>query len=108
FLTRHLKQAAIVRVPRSDQVVETMLREGITVGAGVRQQLEAAARRTDGVRRVEGSFMATRQACAMQADRSAAARGHLDAFVERMKASGYVAEALARHGIEGAAVAPAR
>jgi polar amino acid transport system substrate-binding protein len=32
---------------------------------------------------------------------------YLAAFVEDMKASGFVAAALARHGIEGAAVAPA-
>jgi polar amino acid transport system substrate-binding protein len=31
----------------------------------------------------------------------------LAAFVEEMKASGFVADALARHGIEGASVAPA-
>jgi polar amino acid transport system substrate-binding protein len=30
----------------------------------------------------------------------------LSEFVEEMKASGFVANALARHGIEGAAVAP--
>ena len=32
---------------------------------------------------------------------------YLAAFVEDMKASGFVAGALARHGVEGAAVAPA-
>jgi polar amino acid transport system substrate-binding protein len=31
----------------------------------------------------------------------------LRAFVEEMKASGFVAQALQRHGIEGAIVAPA-
>jgi len=31
---------------------------------------------------------------------------YLREFVETMKASGFVAQALARHGIEGAAVAP--
>jgi len=31
---------------------------------------------------------------------------HLVAFVEEMKVSGFVASALARHGIEGASVAP--
>jgi polar amino acid transport system substrate-binding protein len=32
---------------------------------------------------------------------------YLRGFVEEMKVSGFVAEALARHRIEGAAVAPA-
>jgi polar amino acid transport system substrate-binding protein len=31
---------------------------------------------------------------------------YVDGFVEEMKASGFVAQALARHGIQGAAVAP--
>jgi len=36
----------------------------------------------------------------------AAAQAWLSGFIEEMKASGFVAEALRRHGIEGAAVAP--
>jgi len=39
--------------------------------------------------------------------RGDAARVHLAEFVETMKATGFVAEALARHGIHGASVAPA-
>ncbi len=38
--------------------------------------------------------------------RGSAAARVLAAFVENMKRSGFVAQALARHGIEGAAVAP--
>ena len=38
--------------------------------------------------------------------RGEAAQAFVAAFVEEMKASGFVAEALARHRIEGAAVAP--
>ena len=36
------------------------------------------------------------------------AAGALGGFVEDMKASGFVAAALARHGIRGASVAPRR
>jgi polar amino acid transport system substrate-binding protein len=39
--------------------------------------------------------------------RGEAAAQALAAFVEEMKASGFVAQALARHGVEGASVAPA-
>ena len=35
-----------------------------------------------------------------------AARAWLGDYIEEMKRSGFVAEALKRHGIEGAAVAP--
>jgi polar amino acid transport system substrate-binding protein len=37
-----------------------------------------------------------------------AAQAWLSAFLEAMKATGFVAAALQRHGIEGAVVAPAR
>ena len=35
------------------------------------------------------------------------AQAALAAFVEQMKASGFVADAMQRHGVQGAAVAPA-
>jgi polar amino acid transport system substrate-binding protein len=35
-----------------------------------------------------------------------AALAYLSSYVEEMKASGFVAQALLRHGIQGAAVAP--
>lgn len=107
FLTRHLKHARLVRVPLSAQVVDAMLQDRIGVAAGVRQQLEALAQRIAGVRLLDGGFMVINQAAAMPSRRSAAARACLDAFIERMKSSGFVAQALARHGIEGASVAPA-
>lgn len=42
----------------------------------------------------------------MPAARGEAAQALLAAFVKRAKASGFVAAALTRHGIRGAAVAP--
>ena len=106
YLTRELKQAQIVRVPTSEAVVQTMLAQRLEVAAGVRQQLEADAKRIAGVRLLGGRFMVINQAMALAKGRPAGAR-YLAAFVEDMKASGFVASALARHGIEGAAVAPA-
>ncbi len=43
----------------------------------------------------------------MPAGRGDDAARTLADFVERKKSSGFVAEAMARHGIEGASVAPA-
>jgi polar amino acid transport system substrate-binding protein len=37
-----------------------------------------------------------------------AAQAWLSGYIEEMKAAGFVAAALKRHGIQGAAVAPAR
>lgn len=106
YLTRTLKRAEIVRVPTSEGVVDAMLQSGTDVAAGVRQQLEADAARVAGTRLLDGRFMVIEQAMAMPKGRSAEAEGFLDAFVTRMKSSGFVARALARHGISGAVVAP--
>jgi polar amino acid transport system substrate-binding protein len=51
--------------------------------------------------------MVIEQAMGVQAGRGAAAEQALRAFVERAKAGGFVAQALQRHGIQGAVVAPA-
>ncbi len=51
-------------------------------------------------------FMVIEQAMGVQAGRGAAAEQLLREFVEQAKASGFVAEALARHKIQGAIVAP--
>jgi len=106
FLTRALQHATIVRIPRSPDVVDQMLAEGYEVSAGVKQQLVADARRVPGVRLLEGRFMEIPQAMAIPKGREAGAR-YLWAFLEEMKASGFVANALQRYGIEDALVAPA-
>lgn len=107
FLTRELKRATITRAPTSPSVVATFLAEGADVAAGVLQQLEADARKHAGLRLLPGSFMTIRQAMGLPRSRGAEAQKALSDFVEEMKASGFVGEALARHGIAGAAVAPA-
>jgi polar amino acid transport system substrate-binding protein len=106
FLTRELRQAQIVRAPSSPAVVPTFLEQGADVAAGVRQQLEADARAQPGLRLLDGRFMVIRQAMGVPKSRGDAAAALLAAFVEEMKASGFVADALQRHGIEGASVAP--
>jgi polar amino acid transport system substrate-binding protein len=106
FLTRSLQQAQIVRAPSSPAVVATFLEQGADVAAGVRQQLEADARGRAGLRLLDGRFMVIRQAMGVPKSRGEQAAATLAAFVEEMKANGFVAEALKRHGIEGASVAP--
>jgi polar amino acid transport system substrate-binding protein len=106
FLTREIRRATLVRAPTSPEVVDFTLREKLDVAAGVKQQLEADAKRVGGMRLLPGRFMVINQAMASQKGREAGARYVRD-FVEEMKASGFVARALERHRIEGAAVAPA-
>ncbi|MEX3940294.1 ABC transporter substrate-binding protein [Paraburkholderia sp. BR10937] len=107
FLTRELKQAQIVRAPTSPTVVQTFLEQGLEVAAGVKQQLEADVAKVGGLRLLDERFMVIRQAMGVAKRRGPQATEALGAFVEMMKASGFVAEALARHAIAGASVAPA-
>ena len=106
-LTRELKQATILRAPSTPAVVDHFIETGAEVAAGVKQQLEADMKRIPGLRLLPGRFMVIRQAMGCARSRGEAAAAELARFVEEMKASGVVAEALARHGIQGASVAPA-
>ncbi|MEJ8837393.1 ABC transporter substrate-binding protein [Ramlibacter sp. AN1133] len=105
YLTRELKHATLVRVPTSPVVVDEFLKQSLEVAAGVKQQLEADAKRVGGVRLLPGRFMVINQAMGVPKGRTAA-QAWLSAYIEEMKASGFVARALQQHGIEGAAVAP--
>lgn len=107
FLSRELKAAQIVRAPTSQAVVDIYVAQGLEVAAGVRQQLEADVRRLAGHRLLDGRFMVIRQAMGTPKSRGEAAARCLSDFVEEIKASGFVAEALQKHRIEGASVAPA-
>ncbi|HQQ69275.1 MAG TPA: ABC transporter substrate-binding protein [Alicycliphilus sp.] len=106
YLTRELRQAQILRAPTSPAVVDTFVHSTAQVAAGVRQQLEADAARIPGLRLLPGRFMVIQQAMGIPKPRGEAAQQVLAAFVEDAKASGFVAEALKRHGIQGATVAP--
>lgn len=106
YLTRELKNATIARSPTSPMVVDTFLELQAHVAAGVRQQLAADADRIGGVRLLPERFMVIRQAMGVARSRDPSIAQALMAFVEGAKRSGFVADALARHGIQGAAVAP--
>ena len=107
YLTREIRAASLVRVPTSPVVVDEFLKQNLEVAAGVKQQLEADAARVGGVRLLPGRFMVIEQAMGVPKGRLAA-QAWLSAYIERQKASGFVAEALKRHNIQGAAVAPPR
>jgi polar amino acid transport system substrate-binding protein len=108
FLTRELKEAQIVRVAGAKGVMEALRAGDVEVAAGIRQVLDAEAQADAGLLRLlPGRFMVIQQAMGLPASRGAQAAAALAAFVEEMKASGFVAEALARHKVQGASVAPA-
>jgi polar amino acid transport system substrate-binding protein len=106
FLSRELKQATIVRAGSFDAVLALWNQGELDCIAGVKPQLEDAARRIAGVRILPGSFMAINQAMGTPRGRDAGAKFLRD-FVEQMKRSGFIAGAFSRHRIEGASMAPA-
>lgn len=108
YLSRELQHAQIVRAPTSPAVFDVFVDQGLEVAAGVRQQLEASARGREGYRLLPGRFMVIRQAMGVHKARGEGAARYLAQFVEDMKAAGFIEQALLRHGIEGASVAPVR
>ncbi|MGH6624738.1 MAG: ABC transporter substrate-binding protein [Burkholderiaceae bacterium] len=105
YLTRALKHAQLVRAATSNEAIEIFVADALDAAAGVRQPLEAYARNHAGVRVIDGRFTAIEQAMGTPVARSAAV-SCLSEFIEEMKQSGFVADALARSGQVEASVAP--
>jgi polar amino acid transport system substrate-binding protein len=106
YLTRTLKHAQLVRAPTSPAAIELFVKEKLEVAAGVKQPLVAFAKDNPNVRVMDGRFMAIEQAMGTPRGRATGAR-YVREFVEEMKASGFVADALKRSGQADATVAPA-
>jgi polar amino acid transport system substrate-binding protein len=102
YLTRTLKHATLMR---GDDGVALFKKDKLEAAGGVRQPLVAYAKTDPGVRLMNGRFMAIQQAMGTPKGRSKAAQ-YLRGFVEEMKASGFVADALKRSNQPDAAVAP--
>jgi polar amino acid transport system substrate-binding protein len=105
FLSRALKHATLERAANTPAAADYFLARHLDVLAGVRQALEQTASGNPGLRLIPGRFMEIRQAMGVPAGRAAGAT-YLRAFVEDLKASGFVAAALKRNGQTDAAVAP--
>ena len=106
YLSREIKHAELVRSPTSPEVVSFFLAHGHDVAAGVKPQLEAELPANPGLRMLPGHFMVINQAMGLPKSRGADAAAYLHQFVEDMKTTGVVAQAMKRHRIEGATLAP--
>jgi polar amino acid transport system substrate-binding protein len=104
FLSRELRHATIIRSATSPEVVELMIDGQYEVAAGVKQQLEFDASRLSKTRILPGRFMVIEQAMGTPKGRDAAA-ALLERFIADSLESGFVADAVSRHGILGATVA---
>lgn len=102
YLTRTLKHATLVR---GESGVDLFANEKLEAAAGVKQPIVAYAKTNPDVRVLDGRFMEIRQAMGTAKGRDQGAR-YLHAFIEEMKASGFVADALKRSNQPDASVAP--
>jgi polar amino acid transport system substrate-binding protein len=107
YLTRTIKNATIVRASTGGgrAMIDLFLTEKLEAAAGVKQPLVAYAKTNPNVRVMDGRFMEIQQAMGVPKGRATAAR-YVRGFVEEMKASGFVADALKRSNQPDAAVAP--
>ena len=107
YLARELKNAELLRYPTSQAAIDAFVagKDGLTAAAGVRQALAVAARKDPNFRLIDGAYMSIDQAAGVPNGRPNAAR-YLHAFVEEMKASGFVARKLAESGNADATIAP--
>jgi polar amino acid transport system substrate-binding protein len=107
WMQRNLKNAERVLAYSSGAAVELfMAQRDIDAAAGVRNTLVQYAARNPGYRVMDTNFSAVGQACGVPRGREASAK-YLHAFIEEMKASGFVAQALKQSGVTDAVVAPA-
>ena len=106
YLTRTIKNATVTRASMGGgkAMIDMFVNDKLEAAAGVKQPLEAYAKDHPEVRMLGGHFMEIQQAMGTPKGRLAGAQ-YLRAFVEEMKASGFVAEAIKRSN-QTAAVAP--
>eukprot|EP01103_Thecamoeba_quadrilineata_P006304 TRINITY_DN16026_c0_g1_i1.p1 TRINITY_DN16026_c0_g1~~TRINITY_DN16026_c0_g1_i1.p1 ORF type:complete len:241 (-),score=39.31 TRINITY_DN16026_c0_g1_i1:67-789(-) len=105
-LSRTLKEAEMVRCSSSQEVVETMVRNGYEVAAGVKQMVQAEADRLDaGLRLINENFMVIRQAVGIAKSRPAHELQFYDQFIRDAVKSGFVAASVQRHRVQGASIA---
>jgi polar amino acid transport system substrate-binding protein len=110
YLTRTIKHATVLRanVGGGSAMIQKFLDEKLDAAAGVRQQLDAYAKDHPEMRVMSGHFQEINQAMGMpriEGKPRTAGVAYLKAFVEEMKANGFVAAALKRSG-QVADVAP--
>jgi polar amino acid transport system substrate-binding protein len=105
FLTRSIQHAELVRASDPNGAFQLILEGKVDVVAGVRQHLIANLKKLPGSRVLDGRFMAIQQALGIIKGRSAGAK-YLRDFIEEVKASGLVAQAIEKAGVRGVSVPP--
>jgi polar amino acid transport system substrate-binding protein len=107
WLDRNIKQAELVRADTLGGSFDVFVGQGLDALAGLRPALIKEEERLPGSRLLDGKFSSVQQAMGTPRGRGSAGFAYLSAYVEEMKATGFVAECIAAHGVIGLSVAPA-
>ena len=105
YLSRNLKHAQLLRAEGIQGSYDLFIAQKLEVLSGLKPRLVTDAEKLPGSRVLDGQFTAVQQAIGTPKSREAGAK-YLREFAEDAKASGLVAEAIARHGVRGVSVAP--
>ena len=108
FLTRTLKAASLVRNEGGigDAIVKALLAGELDAYAGNRMRLDVAAKKTPGLRLLPDNFYGVEQAVIVPKG-STARLAIVKKFIDEARASGLIADAIAKAGLVGVDVAPA-
>lgn len=108
YLTRTIKNATIVRAETGGgrAMIDLFLKDKLEVAAGVKQPIVAYAKTDPNMRVIDQRFMEIQQAMGTPQGRDPSGAAYLKSFIEEMKKSGFVADALKRSNQPDAAVAP--
>jgi len=106
YLSRTLQHARLERTDGADAAFAKLVGEKLDAMAGLRPALVGYAEKLPGSRVLDGRFTTIQQAIGTPVGRDAGA-AYLRAFVEDIKANGFVAQAIERNGACGLTVAPA-
>ncbi len=105
YLTRNVKQATLLRAQGIDGSFDLFVNERLDVLSGLKPRLLKDVQKLPGARVLDGQITGVQQAIGTPKARAAGAT-FLRAFVEGVKASGVVAEAIKRNAVQGVSVAP--
>ena len=105
WLSRNIEHAKLVLTKGIDASFEAFVKDRLEVLSGLRPRLLADVQKLPGARVLDGQFAAVQQAIGTPKARTAGA-AFLRTFVEAVKASGFVGEAITRNGSQGVSVAP--
>jgi polar amino acid transport system substrate-binding protein len=105
YLSRTVKHARLVLTQGVDGSFDVFVSQKLEALAGLKPRLLTDVQKLPGARILDGQFTGVQQAIGTPRSRTAAAT-YLKAFVEEVKASGLVADAIAKNAVQGVTVAP--